>query len=68
MARKPVPGKVVIVGGGTAGLMVAARLRRAGARDVTVLDPAVTHYYQPLWTLVAAGRSTSGSPAGRSPP
>ena len=48
--------KVLIVGGGTAGLTVAARLRRAGLTHVTVLDSATTHYYQPLWTLVGGGQ------------
>lgn len=46
---------IVIVGGGTAGITVASRLRRAGHDDVAVIDPAATHYYQPLWTLVGAG-------------
>ncbi|SES32908.1 NAD(P)/FAD-dependent oxidoreductase [Actinokineospora terrae] len=48
---------VVIVGGGTAGITVAARLLRAGLREVTVVDPADTHHYQPLWTLVGGGRA-----------
>lgn len=43
--------KVVVVGGGSAGITVAARLRRAGEGDVAVVDPALDHYYQPLWTL-----------------
>ena len=47
--------RIVIVGGGSAGISVAARLRRAGESDVAVIDPAVTHYYQPLWTLVGGG-------------
>lgn len=47
--------QIAIVGGGTAGITVAARLRRAGRTDVAVIDPAVTHYYQPLWTLVGGG-------------
>ena len=47
--------KIVIVGGGNAGISVAARLRRRGESDVTVIDPAATHYYQPLWTLVGGG-------------
>ena len=47
--------KIVIVGGGSAGISVAARLRRAGETDVVVVDPALTHYYQPLWTLVGGG-------------
>lgn len=49
--------EVLIVGGGTAGLTVAARLRRAGMADIAVLDPSANHYYQPLWTLVGGGRT-----------
>ncbi|SRR5579875_485067 len=49
--------RVVIVGGGTAGISVAARLRRAGEDDVAVLDPSAQHFYQPLWTLVGGGRA-----------
>ncbi|MEU7485682.1 FAD/NAD(P)-binding oxidoreductase [Streptomyces sp. NPDC042319] len=48
---------IVIVGGGTAGITVAARLRRAGAPDVAVLEPSGTHWYQPLWTLVGGGQA-----------
>lgn len=48
--------RVLIVGGGAAGLTVAARLRRAAPRiEVAVLEPSETHDYQPLWTLVGAG-------------
>ena len=48
--------QVVIVGGGTAGLTVAARLLRARKDlDVAVIEPSDKHYYQPLWTLVGAG-------------
>lgn len=53
--------EVAIVGGGTAGITVAARLQRAGVRDITVIDPADVHYYQPLWTLVGGGVSTLAS-------
>lgn len=49
--------RIVIIGGGTAGISVAAWLRRAGQRDVAVLDPSGHHYYQPLWTLVGGGRA-----------
>lgn len=52
--------RIVIVGGGTAGISVAARLRRAGEDDVALIDPASEHYYQPLWTLVGAGISDMG--------
>lgn len=48
--------KVVIIGGGTAGITVAARLRRANrALDIALVEPQSKHYYQPLWTLVGAG-------------
>ena len=48
--------QVVIVGGGTAGISVAARLCRALREpDVAIVEPSETHYYQPLWTLTGAG-------------
>src|SRR5688572_2116770 len=49
--------EIVLIGGGTAGISVASRLRRAGRDDVAVVDPAAEHYYQPLWTLVGGGRA-----------
>jgi len=47
--------RVVIVGGGQAGISVAARLRRAGIDDVAIVEPSPLHCYQPLWTLVGGG-------------
>ena len=47
--------QVLIIGAGTAGIMVAAQLKRANAQiDIAIIDPASTHYYQPAWTLVGA--------------
>ncbi|MCB9321184.1 MAG: NAD(P)/FAD-dependent oxidoreductase [Lewinellaceae bacterium] len=47
---------VVIIGAGTAGVTVAAQLKRKDRNlEVAIIDPADTHYYQPAWTLVAAG-------------
>ena len=47
--------RVLIVGGGTAGITTAAALRRKGVSEIAVIEPSETHYYQPLWTLVGAG-------------
>jgi sulfide:quinone oxidoreductase len=49
--------KVLVIGGGTAGITVAARLHRAGVTDVAVVEPSGSHYYQPLFTLVGGGRA-----------
>jgi sulfide:quinone oxidoreductase len=51
---------VLIVGGGTAGITVAARLRRAGVSDIGLIEPLEQHYYQPLWTLVGGGLTPIG--------
>ena len=48
--------QVLIVGGGTAGITVAAQLRRKNRKlDVAIIEPSEVHYYQPAWTLVGAG-------------
>ena len=47
--------KVLIVGAGTAGIMVASKLRKDKPNiSIGIIDPADTHYYQPAWTLVGA--------------
>jgi len=48
--------EVVIVGGGAAGISVAASLlARSPGLDIAIIDPADIHYYQPGWTMVGAG-------------
>ncbi|CRK92869.1 CLUMA_CG006281, isoform A [Clunio marinus] len=48
--------RVLVVGGGTGGCSVAAKLSfHYGAGNVIVLDSADKHYYQPLFTLVGGG-------------
>jgi sulfide:quinone oxidoreductase len=46
--------EIVIVGGGTGGIMTAAQFLKKGNVKVTLLEPAEYHYYQPAWTLVGA--------------
>ena len=47
---------VLIIGGGSGGLCVAARLRALpNPPDVAILEPSESHFYQPIWTLVGAG-------------
>ncbi|MFD0933555.1 FAD/NAD(P)-binding oxidoreductase [Psychroflexus salinarum] len=47
---------VLIIGGGTAGIMTAAQLlKKDSSLSIGIIDPADTHYYQPAWTLVGAG-------------
>ena len=47
---------VLVLGGGTAGISVAARLRRADASlGIGIVEPSENHFYQPLWTLVGGG-------------
>lgn len=55
--------KILVIGGGSAGLSIANQLYNrftaAGKQlkdgDITILDAAEYHYYQPGWTLVGAG-------------
>jgi sulfide:quinone oxidoreductase len=48
--------KVLILGAGSGGISVAARLaKKLSPTDLAIIDPAQKHYYQPLWTLSGAG-------------
>lgn len=48
--------KVLILGAGSGGISVAARLKKQmSASDIAIIEPGKFHYYQPLWTLVGAG-------------
>ncbi len=48
--------KIVIVGGGTAGITVASMLKKKfSPSDIVIIEPSERHAYQPLWTLVGGG-------------
>ncbi|GAB4489288.1 MAG: FAD/NAD(P)-binding oxidoreductase [Raineya sp.] len=48
--------QIIIVGGGNAGISVAAQLfRKNGNLDIAIIEPSDKHYYQPAWTLVGGG-------------
>lgn len=48
--------KIVIVGGGTAGITVAAKIAGKFSKgEIAIIEPSSKHYYQPLWTLVGGG-------------
>ena len=52
----PTHQQVLIIGGGTAGVTVAAIMkRRAPTSDISIVEPSPNHYYQPAFTLVGAG-------------
>ncbi|TKY84927.1 hypothetical protein EX895_006007 [Sporisorium graminicola] len=50
--------KVVVIGGGSAGMAVSHQLIRSGGftqDDIAIVDPSEWHHYQPGWTLVGGG-------------
>lgn len=48
--------QVLIIGGGTGGIMTAASLlKKSPGVKVGIIEPSDKHYYQPAWTLVGAG-------------
>jgi len=56
LAEPDIRSDIVIVGAGSAGIAVAASLLACdGGLDITIIDPADVHYYQPGWTMVGGG-------------
>ncbi len=48
--------QILIVGGGTAGIMVASSLLRKNPKlHIGIVEPSEEHAYQPAWTLVGGG-------------
>lgn len=57
--------EVVVIGGGNGGLSVAGRLRRAGVRDIVVVEPQAEHHYKPLFSHVAGGTARASQTVRR---
>lgn len=54
--QQPTLCDVLIIGGGAAGIGVAASiLKRDPTISITLIEPSDNHYYQPAWTLVGGG-------------
>ncbi|MFZ9661958.1 MAG: NAD(P)/FAD-dependent oxidoreductase, partial [Chitinophagaceae bacterium] len=48
--------QVLIIGGGTGGIMTAAQLKRKNRKlSIAIIEPSAYHWYLPAWTLVGAG-------------
>src|ERR1044072_2712903 len=52
---------VLVVGGGNAGLSVAARVLRRGVVKVGVVEPLAVHTYRPLLSYVGGGQASQSS-------
>ncbi|KTS03511.1 NAD(P)/FAD-dependent oxidoreductase [Microbacterium testaceum] len=55
--------RIVVVGGGNAGLSVAGRLHRAGLADITVIEPRTLHVFAPLQSHIAGGAARASEAA-----
>jgi sulfide:quinone oxidoreductase len=48
--------KVIVLGGGTAGLTILNKIAKSVPTDsIALIEPSTNHYYQPLYTLVGGG-------------
>jgi len=60
-APVPTRARIVILGAGAAGTSLANRLTdRLSGAQITLIDPRVEHWYQPGFTLIAAGLKPAG--------
>ncbi len=55
----PTAPRVLIVGGGIAGVVVATKLGRKGRADVTLVDKSLSHVWKPTMHTIAAGTSSA---------
>ena len=55
-AKSGAKGKIVIIGGGAAGISMASHIKRKVQNpDITIIDPSDKHFYQPGFTLIGGG-------------
>ncbi|XP_037025498.1 sulfide:quinone oxidoreductase, mitochondrial [Bradysia coprophila] len=51
--------KILVVGGGTGGCSIAAKLTaKLGNDSVIIVEPNERHYYQPMFTMIGGGMKT----------
>jgi sulfide:quinone oxidoreductase len=55
--------RIVVIGGGNAGLSVAGRLHRAGLSGITVIEPRTLHVFAPLQSHIAGGAARASEAA-----
>ncbi len=53
--------QILILGGGCAGISIAARLAKHRDLEIAIVEPSSKHFYQPLWTLVGGGDARMSS-------
>lgn len=56
-ASVPTSATVLVIGGGNAGISLAARLLRDGVDDVVIIEPKDEHQYRPLLSYVGSGKA-----------
>ncbi|MGN7969185.1 NAD(P)/FAD-dependent oxidoreductase [Microbacterium sp. 22296] len=64
-SRTAAPARIVVIGGGNAGLSVAGRLHRARAGDITVIEPREKHVFAPLQSHIAGGAARASEAVRR---
>lgn len=47
--------EIVVIGGGNAGISLAARILRKDKADVAIVEPKAEHHFQPLFSHIAGG-------------
>ncbi|WP_323960411.1 pyridine nucleotide-disulfide oxidoreductase [Arthrobacter sp. JZ12] len=59
--QQPEHHQVLIIGGGNAGISLAARLKRYRVKGIAIVDPTEQHLYQPFFSHIAGGTAKAES-------